>query len=248
MEESSSFKVIADDLSIEYTISPQKNISTIGTFSSEIATLDAQINSLNSEISQFDTEIRRLTNEADKLDYIISVTSGILCGLLDSFFVGEFSLENANKWGSDKVNEFVKKVAEKQSGKKKDLLDSVEFLEEKWKITSDNLAGEFGGGLRHHLNDFAHHPTPVGLIFSLLTQFTGNAYGVDSSGIFRIIPVKSTELIGKDFPTKISLGVITWFFHLVSDIAGSSNTIRNNMMLGRTSVGTGLPGPFGAIQ
>lgn len=244
MEESSSFKVIVDDLSIEYTISPQKNLSTVGTFSSEIVALDAQINSLNSEINQGDTEIHRLTNEADKLDYIISVTSGILCGLIDSFFVGEFSLENANKWGSDKVNEFVKKVAEKQSGKKKDLLDSVEFLEEKWKIPSDNLAGEFGGSLRHHLNDFAHHPTPVGLIFSLLTQFTGNAYGVDSSGVFKIIPVRSTELIGKDFPTKISLGVITWFFHLVSDIAGSSNTIRNNILLGRTSVGTGLPGPF----
>ena len=33
--------------------------------------------------------------------------------------------------------------------------------------TRTSLLIDFGGGLKHHLNDFAHHPTPVGLIFSL---------------------------------------------------------------------------------
>ena len=178
------------------------------------------------------------------MDYTVAVVSGVVCAIIDSIFVGEFSLSEANKWGTEKVNTFVQTVAKMQSGKEKDLLSSVEYLEDKWKIPSDNLAGIFGGGLKHHLNDFAHHPTPVGLVFSLLTQFTGNAYGVDGTGVFRVVPVKSVELIGKDFPTKISLGVVTWFFHLVSDMAGSSNTIRNSTMLGRESVGTGLPGPF----
>ena len=46
------------------------------------------------------------------------------------------------------------------------------------------------------------------------------------------------ELIGNSLPEKISLGVIQWFFHLVSDVAGSYGSIRKG------SMGTGLPGPF----
>lgn len=248
MANGGEFKITIDNLNVEYEILPQwysdGNTALKSGISSEIASIDERLAEISEKVEEYNKEIDRLTNRADGLDYTIAVSSGVLCGLIDSFFVGEFSLSEAHNWGSEKINKFVQSVAKKQSGKDKDLLSSVEFLEEKWKIPSDNLAGTFGGGLRHHLNDFAHHPTPVGLIFSLLTQFTGKAYGVDGTGVFRVVPVTSVELIGKDFPTKIALGVITWFFHLVSDMAGSSNTIRNSMLLGRESVGTGLPGPI----
>ncbi len=54
------------------------------------------------------------------------------------------------------------------------------------------------------------------------------------------VPDKSRPFIGKDVPEKILKGTITWFFHLVSDMAGSSSTA------GSTG-GTGIPGPILAL-
>lgn len=59
-----------------------------------------------------DIEWDHSINKADKIDYELSICCGIVCGLLDSFFVGDFSLEKANTWGSDKINKFVIKISE----------------------------------------------------------------------------------------------------------------------------------------
>ena len=49
--------------------------------------------------------------KADRTDYLLAITSGAIAGLIDSFFVGKFSLERANEWGCDKANKFVMSVA-----------------------------------------------------------------------------------------------------------------------------------------
>lgn len=241
MSNNLGFKIESEGLEIEYEVRSYKRPSADALKTSihnEIAELYEQLEELKADEERENKDIDRLTNHADGLDYTIAVASGILCGMIDSFFVGEFSLTKANEWGTEKVEKFVQFVAKQQSGKEKDLYESIRYLENRWKIPSDNKAGIFGGAIRHHLYDFAHHPTPVGLFFSLLTQFTGNAYGVDSFGVFKVEPITSIDLIGKDIPTKVSLGLITWFFHLVSDIAGSSSSI------GLKRLGTGLPGPL----
>ena len=126
--------------------------------------------------------------------------------------------------------------------KEGDLESAVKFLEKKFPIPSDGNTPEFGGGRHHHLRDFAHHPTIVGLIFSLLTQFTFRSYGTDANGIFIIEDVTeaSKVFIGNDIPSKIIFGTITWFFHLVSDVAGSNSSAGK-------SGGTGIPGPLLAL-
>ena len=49
---------------------------------------------VNNKVAELNSEIDRLTNHADGLDYTIAVASGILTGLIDSFFVGELGLFN----------------------------------------------------------------------------------------------------------------------------------------------------------
>ncbi|MGN0115667.1 MAG: hypothetical protein ACI396_10105 [Acutalibacteraceae bacterium] len=197
--------------------------------------IDEQIAEKQSVLDELNSEIDRLTNHADGLDYAVAVGSGILCGLIDSFFVGEFSLDRGREWGSEKVNNFVMKIAKSQGYKGDSLRGAIDKLEGNFPIASDGNMGDLGGALQHHLRDFAHHPTLVGLIFSMLTQFTGNAYGTDEKGLFKVVPVKNQALIGKDLPQKILFGVVFWFFHMVSDMAGSSSS---------AGMGTGLPGPL----
>lgn len=190
-------------------------------------------------IFDLDSQIDLLSSQADKYDYLVSVGSGILCGMLDILWIGEFNLERGRNIANDKIDEFVKRTAKMLGCKDDDLQSSVKFLEKKFLIPSDGNTPNFGGGLQHHLRDFAHHPTIVGLIFSLLTQFTSKSYGTDVNGCFIVVdvPEKSKLFIGKDIPTKILYGTLIWLFHLVSDVAGSSSSVEK-------SGGTGIPGPI----
>ena len=88
-------------------------------------------------IFDLDSQVDLLSSQADKYDYLVSVGSGILCGLLDILWVGEFSLERGQTIASDKVDEFVKKTAKMLGCKDNDLQSSVKFLEKKFPIPSD---------------------------------------------------------------------------------------------------------------
>ena len=196
-------------------------------------------NDLDKILFDLDREIDSLSPQADNLDYFIAISSGILCGALDILWVDSFDLRRGREFASDKIDEFVIRTAGLLGCKSTDLKSSVVFLEKKFPIPSDGNTSDFGGGRQHHLRDFAHHPTLAGLVFSLLTQFTYKSYGTDVNGSFIIVdvPEKSKDFIGQNVTTKILYGTITWFFHLVSDVAGSSSSAGN-------SGGTGIPGPI----
>lgn len=174
-------------------------------------------------------------DKADRTDYVIAACSGVLTGLLDSFWVGEFSLEAAQLWGKSNINHFVIKTAQFRGYKKNDLEGAIRFLEKDAPMASDQLTSIWGGGLQHHFRDFAHHASVVGLVFSLLTQFTGLSYGTNTKGLFEVHELPDKSLIGNCFEEKIYNGVVLWFLHLVSDMAGSSNSAGK---------GTGIPGPI----
>ncbi|MDD4297037.1 MAG: hypothetical protein PHC69_08775, partial [Ruminiclostridium sp.] len=176
-------------------------------------------------------------NSADGIDYMVAVASGILAGVIDSFWVGEFNFKRGKKWGNEETEKFVNKIAKSQgyNGDENNIKGSITFLEKKYGLSSDSNKNDFGGGLQHHLRDFAHHPTFVGLLFSLLTQLTEKAYGTDVKGLFIVVDIKDKKFIGKNLPEKILFGVVYWFFHLISDMAGSSLN---------PGAGTGLPGPL----
>ena len=198
------------------------------------------IDRLNTELARVNQELEHYTNHADKADYAFAVASGVLAGLVDSLFVGEFSLEYANQWGNQQAEKLVLKVAKYQGYSGTDLGQAIKHLEDQFPIAADKATAAFGGGLQHHLRDFSHHPTPLGLVCSILTQFTGNVYGTDVAGAFQCVPLNKDglNLVGKSFPEKIMFGAVNWFFHMVSDVAGSSGSVMKG------SFGTGLPGPL----
>lgn len=231
------FEVVSNDKMIATNDDIRKTISK------GIAEVDHELDACTVRLNELNREIDRLTNHADGIDYMVAVGSGVIAGVVDILFVGELSLDKANEWGYKKINKFVTNIAQRQGYQADDLYGATKFLEEKYPIAADKVTNDFGGGLQHHLRDFSHHPTPIGLIFSLLTQFTHKVYGTDVAGMFKIVELKNADLIlvGKNFPEKIIFGVINWFFHMVSDMAGSSGSILNGKM------GTGLPGPIGSL-
>ena len=209
---------------------------------SDLNILPMNVNSLDSVIFNLDSQIDMLSSKADKWDYLLAVGSGIACGMMDILWTGDFSLAEGRNISAQQIDNLVKKTAKILGCESDDLKNCVKLLEDKFPIPADGSASDFGGGLQHHLRDFAHHPTIIGLIFSLLTQFTYKSYGTDLNGNFIMVdvPDKSKIFIGEDIFSKIVNGTIIWFFHLISDMAGSRSTVG-------LSGGTGIPGPILSI-
>lgn len=194
---------------------------------------------------EFDVSV----DKASRLDYGIAAGSGLLTGLLSVFLEKSLSVEEAAKIGGKEADRIVvnaarvfgcnipsdKAIFDKDGRCDTEVLSkAIKFLEDKFPIPQDMLTPGFGGGLQHHLRDFSHHPTILGLFFSILGQFTGTGYGTDTDGSFVKLAFPKDALIGKNVPEKIAIGAFNWLFHLVSDIDGS------NQNAGK---GTGIPGP-----
>lgn len=191
------------------------------------------------EEALFDFDPR--AEKATKLDYELAAVSGLLTGALNILWQKDFNLEGAKEWGDEKVGKFVLTIAKSAGMTKADatLEDAIRFLEKEFPLATDKLTAEFGGGLQHHLRDFSHHPSLVGLACSILSQFTCKGYGTDTAGRFVAFDLPAAAfdpdcpLIGRNVPEKIAFGTLFWAMHLVSDMAGSSSN---------PGKGTGIPG------
>lgn len=250
MENLLKIKNADENFEIEYELISTKDQSAVSERQRDIdhklAIIEERLEKNQNRIDTLNVEIDRLTSHADKIDYMVAIGSGILAGMIDSLWVGEFSLERGKEWSSNEINNFVKGVAQsnfvnelaRERGyrefKGNDLQGAISFLEQ-FGTPSDSVTASFGGGKQHHLRDFAHHPTPVGLMFSMLSQFTEMAYGTNTAGVFQVIPITNKTFIGQSFPEKIIFGLVFWLIHMASDMAGSN---------AYAGAGTGLPGPI----
>lgn len=230
-----------DDLKIEFEIinveySKDEEIKKY--VQDKIQNIDSAIDINNSKLQEYNKQLKKFTNQADAIDYTVAISSGILAGIIDSFFVGSFSLGEGKAWSNHKVNDFVMKIAKNKGYSKNRLKGAIDFLEDKFKIPSDNIWSGKNVNIwtgSHHLDDLAHHPTPIGLIASIISQFTEKAYFQNRFGENLCLDITDKGLIGNSFSEKIFAGTVNWFYHLVSDMSGSNKT---------AGVGMGIPGPL----
>ena len=116
MEKDFIIKQETDDFQVEYEIhfvnnqEPQLDED----YSLELRELDSLLAIKQEEMQKLDEKIDRLTCHADKWDYTVAVSSGLLTGLLDAFWVGD--MKHAQELSADKVDSFVKQVAKKKTG------------------------------------------------------------------------------------------------------------------------------------
>ena len=229
-------------------------------------TIEQQENFVEQKICELERDADRLTSHADVVDYSLAAACGVLCGIIDSFFVGAFdyeaALEKAKKSGIDeRVNNYVKDKAEelrfkdtfdrqikgknltteqkeklaqkireglKSTFEKKEQFDAenktlnalgraIAKLEEHYKLPLDNVFKGVKGinAASHHLDDIAHHPTPMGLVAALLGKFLRIAILVDKNGHWHIKFAKQElqEWLKTIAPLLISTAILTWLLY-----------------------------------
>ncbi len=204
-------------LGVEYEILPYPEFLESGTINSierEQSLIDDKIESLNSEIE-------RLTNDADSMDYIVSACSGVVAGLVDSFFVGEWNLDIASV--HKKVNKFIMDYAKRKGYKGDRLNGAINFLENKFPVAQDNIWKGKGisSAILHHLEDIAHHPTIAGLMAAIIVVFFRAAFFVGKDGEWHAVFVPATMKEGslpmalvKAWSPIVISGVLRWLVYV----------------------------------
>lgn len=80
-------------------------------------TIEQQESIVKQKICELERESERLTSHADAADYSLAAACGVLCGIVDSFFVGAFDYQGALNKAKEsdidgRINNFVKNKAE----------------------------------------------------------------------------------------------------------------------------------------
>lgn len=198
------------------------------------------------------------TYKLDALDWAVSAVSGVICGLIDVFFVGKPGESKLQELSDKTTDKLVMNIAhllgwEPSEKQKENPASAIGFLERKFPVPYDarydkdlgitdkvNTTGMTSSN--HHLKSLAHSPDIFGLIFSLIDQFATDESGtkhitIISNSHIEMYSYGTTDfkLKGKNFIAKLFSGVVNWFFHILSDVAGSSGSAER---------GSGVSAPF----
>ena len=184
---------------------------------SEIVEVEDELNDINDNLRELEDQVSKYTNEADLFDCTIAVASGLLCGFMDSFFVGEFDLAELKADSNKQVNKFIEFYARKRGYKgEKGLAGAIGFLEKKFPVEQDNVWKGLGisSTRLHHLEDFAHHPTVLGLVSSVAVTFFRIAE-FDKNGHFRMVLLETGRKdLAKIWAPIVISGVLRWLVYL----------------------------------
>ncbi len=216
-----------DILNGTYTLQQKKNeqLETKEVISGEINIEtnsndnNTKLEMLNKALNEVNGELERYSVNADTSDYLLAVASGILSGAVDALFVGKIEItENDIAVSHEQVNKFIHQFADMKGIHKERLKDVIAELEKKFPVAQDAIWKGAGIGVsakNHHLADLAHHPTPLGLICSLLVQFLRIGVFVNSEGEWHVRFVKTTQkdIINILIPA-ILTGILNWLVHM----------------------------------
>lgn len=206
---------------------------------------DEYFNKVNFEQNK---NLLRLRDKCDRYDYLVAVGCGVIGGLIDIFLVGSPKDSIIGSWTDDQIDNAVKSFAKiagwkPAEGKENNIASAIGYLEKKFRVNYDQRYTSDVDDLfkmttkNHHLLSLGHSPDIVGLFFSILNQFTSTATFI-SDGRFISINSENYELQGSDLISRLFCGIVNWFGHIMSDIAGSSGS------RGQGGRGTGVGVPF----
>lgn len=200
------------------------------------------------EVSEDNRKLLKSKDKCDKYDYLAAVACGAVGGLIDIFLVGAPGSSTLGNWTDNQVDNAVMEFAKAVGWNPRDIqqdnpASAIVFLEKQFKVNYDqrhsaDVENLFNMSTRnHHMMSLSHSPDLVGLFFSLLNQFTSTSSFI-ADGQLVTIRSDTYELQGGNFVAKLFCGIANWFGHIMSDIAGSSESRGNS---GR---GVGVVIPF----
>ncbi len=210
---------------------------------------------IDSELRRVNAELEKVTSRANRAGYALAIGCGVLAGVVDSLFVGEESILSADlKLADDQVKEFVQSYAKENGYTGNTLPGAVGKLEKRFEVDQDAVWQGKGIGVNaknHHLADFAHHPTPVGLASAIVVQFLRIGTFVNHKGEWHIIPLGKGESFADAeiflAAGAVITGVMTWLVHVAESKADEDEEKTPMAVRGLARAAAAIPVIAGGI-
>ena len=96
----------------------------------ELNDIESRLLERQALIDELNTDIERLTNHADGIDNMIAVASGLLTGMIDAIFIGEFNFNELKADSNKHINKFIEAYARNNGYNcNRRLKGAIDFLE-----------------------------------------------------------------------------------------------------------------------
>lgn len=223
-----------------------------GIQSSELIAAEIALNvtdgAYEQKLAELNERLDRVTNHADKnhadkIDYALSVTSGIICGLfyttymklLPDGMLPDISLSEFKDWGVDKIRDTFFDVMRKGRVDDDKIKECIHLFGKMLSLAREK-ANDGGCCVSNYCDsEFSEiSSSPYAWLgCSLWAQFTGCVFEQNGNGTLTIVPippenVEGNYLLGKTVLTKILFGVIQWLFLLVIKLDTEELNLEDN--------------------
>lgn len=171
-----------------------------------------------------DAEFDMAVSERDHSYYIVAAASGVITGLLSQLKLTPEMLEKVNEWKNKDWEKYIIIAAQIAGFKKADYKSAAKFLADRFvPIIGDGIKEEIRGGLDVWMKALSNHPSLAGLIFSVISQFSGNKYQFGDDGLEKE-SLPDYYAIGRNPEEKMIYAILYWIFNLsvnaaISEIA-----------------------------
>lgn len=177
-----------------------------------------------------DAEFEEDLTESDKICYIAAAMSGVLTGTIRNFGIADAFEDLVDNFKNDKNwKKFVVSLANKLGYMKSDYEGAVKFMAD-MAVNADRNNGfeELLEQVQKCLSKLSAHPTIVGLIFSITSQFSNLEYRIKDNKLERTrLPEYYT--VGRNYHEKVVYGFLYWVFDLSVNRAFSKRNILDNL-------------------
>ncbi len=176
--------------------------------------------------AEFDEEL----NESDKICYLAAAVSGLLIGILkESGFTDAFEETIEKLKISKEWQKYVVRLAVSLGYMKSDYAGAVKYIANMAiQLAGDDVIDSAKEQAMKCLKKASAHPTVVGLVFSVTSQFTGKNYEFKNNQI-DITGLPEYYAIGRNYHEKVTYGLLYWVFDLAVDVVYAKRNILDNL-------------------
>ena len=173
--------------------------------------------------AEFDDTVK----DAVKQYYMIAASSGLFTAAFSTVRLSDL-IELKNKLKEKDLEKYVVAAAKLAGYKKNDYKGAVNFILSK---AVPFAKGHIPAKLLDYFSDLSRNPRVAGLVFSIITQFTGKKYHLEKSGKITELKVPDYYIFGATAAEKIMYGLMYWFFAVASNYAISKKKEVENIGL-----------------
>lgn len=163
-------------------------------------------------------------SDKERVYYQIAAASGVLTGAMSSLKLNFNRLENEQEKKNRDWSKYVIAAARLAGYKKNDYKGAVRFITKRAVTTVKENGAAFTDSL-------LKHPTLVGFVFSILTQFGREEYYLDEREQIKTRKLPEYYAIGRDTAEKILFALVYWVLNLAAESSVSTRPILNDIRI-----------------